>query len=129
MVWKFYDYVDGGVNVMQAWLSTLGSDEKAARAKLHEMVLNQEQVEILKRPTVGKLEDDCEDLYELIFYANGNPYRPIFCIGPGQRELTLLVGATKRRNKEWIPRNACLLARRRKALIGRREHVTPHDHS
>ena len=129
----FCDFVEDGQNVMKAWIASLpGSEQKSAKAKFNKMILAQQQIETLTRQSsIGRLTGECDGFYELIFYAgpNGIPYRPIFCKGPRDGQLTFLVGARKNQDKVFIPRNACAIAQRRWPLIGDPGNVVEHDFS
>jgi hypothetical protein len=55
-------------------------------------------------------------------------YRPLGCHGPGDREITLLIGAIERGGR-FEPQSACAIGFARKAQIHERGRTCEHDFS
>jgi hypothetical protein len=47
-----------------------------------------------------------EGIGEVRIHPRGKEYRFLGCLGPEPDQFTLLIGSTKKSNKEWIPANA-----------------------
>jgi len=113
--WTYFDYVEGnGNNQISAWLHAIPA---GARDMFEALLDSIRPFRTLNRDTgTGKLDGDCDGLYEFIFKFEGVQYRPLFVYGPNNREITILVGATKtsrRRRTIWDPPEACDTAHRR----------------
>jgi hypothetical protein len=118
--WKFLDYVDGkGVNRISEWLLSLPVE---ARVEFEALLDTLKGKERLDRPQTGILEGG---LCEFIFKVHDVQYRPLFCYGPGNREVTILVGATKKNNR-LIPPNVLRTALNRANEITNRNQVVGH---
>lgn len=74
------------------------------------------------------LHGECDGLMELRRQSGNVQYRPIGCYGPGQREVTLLVGATERGGR-FVPPSACETAQERKARLIETGRTCDHDFS
>jgi hypothetical protein len=62
------------------------------------------------------LTGDCHGLVELrVVFANVQ-YRPLAFYGPGEREITFLVGAIEK-GRRFDPPNACQTAKQRRQLV------------
>jgi hypothetical protein len=108
--WTFFDYVDrNGVNKISEWLQSIPI---GARVEFEALLDILRAKEILTRPQTGRLEGKCKGLYEFCFKKLNVQYRPLFCYGPGKREITILIGATKK-NSRFIPPNVCRTALKR----------------
>ena len=112
----FYDYLDQqGHNVIRDWL-----DEARPRVKARFTML----IGLLEatppgqwtRPVVDSLRGDCEGLFEVRANVQRVQYRLLGFHGPGRREVTLVVGASKSNNR-WVPLSIPETARRRKADV------------
>ncbi len=97
--WTFLDYVDkNGVNRISEWLQSLPIQARVEFEVLLDMLRGKS---LLTRPETGKLHGELNGLYEFVFRVSNIQYRPIFCYGPETRarEVTILVGATKKNNR------------------------------
>ena len=59
-------------------------------------------------------------IYELVFESKNIQYRPLGFYGPGEKEFTFLVGATKKGSKrkiQWQPRTAIQIATRLRPIV------------
>lgn len=128
MRWTFLDYVDGdGVNRISEWLRSLPVE---ARVEFEALLDTLKGTERFDRPQVGRLSGKYRELWEFRFkdHVHNVIYRPLFCFGPGTvgKEVTILVGATKKNNR-LIPPNICNTALVRAGEIRRnRRQVTKH---
>lgn len=128
MSWTFLDFVDeNGVNQIKAWADSL---PPRVKAKFNKRVGMLQLLEVLEEPYTTILTGrDCDGLMEVKFQWGGVQYRPLACYGPGHREVTLLIGATKR-GRRFEPGKACAIARQRcEAAHNNRERVQAHDFS
>ena len=57
-----------------------------------------------------------EGIYEIRIRYEQVQYRPLGCLGPNNREFTLLIGALEK-DSEFVPKNAPNIAYNRKELI------------
>src|SRR5262245_44111323 len=114
--WRFYDFCSDGENEILKW-----SDAQGPKLKMRLNALIR-SLETLDRPlaradNVGLLRKSgpChgEHLIELIMTVNRIEYRPIGWLGPEDREITLLIGATEK-DDDFVPRGACVTAKNRK---------------
>jgi len=122
--WTFLDYVNGnGVNKISEWLRSLPIE---ARVEFEALLDTLKAKETFGRPQTGTLRGKCKGLCEFRFKKHKVQYRPLFCYGPGNREVTILVGATKK-DKRFIPPNACKTALNRTGEIeANKEQVVSH---
>ena len=132
MAWQFYDFVDErGANVIQTRLGGLpGSRKPRAKAALTQRLnllaalphLNDEQyTKVLSGP--------CDGLIEIRFRRDGVQYRPLAFYGPERSAITLLI-LVEERNGRFVPRDACAIALKRRALVlADRRFITAHDYS
>lgn len=131
--WTIKDYVDdSGTNLILEWVR--GIPDKKARQRFVTLLRNIENTPppLKREHKVATLSHDCEGLLEIIFEVKKVQYRPIGFYGPGEREITLLVGATKksrgkRNQSEFDPSNACSLGQRRKQEV-LKDHKRAVDH-
>jgi len=97
--WIFLDYVDrNGINRISEWLMSISLE---ARVEFEASLDILRGKSLLTRPQTGKLNNELDGLYEIIFKVSNLQYRPMFCYGPDTtaREITILVGATKKNNR------------------------------
>lgn len=120
--WLFLDFVDSdGENVIHGWLHSL---PKGARLRINTVISFLEATPPpLRAPYVKRLKGPCDGLMELRVTHNNIQYRPLACYGPGEREVTLLIGAEEHGGK-LDPQSACETALSRKRLIHEREEAT-----
>jgi hypothetical protein len=125
-VWRWKDYLDDrGRNVIADWIKDL---PEAAQTKLESRLLilrglerNHWNPQYVK-PLVGY-----SGVLEIRFRSNRIQYRPLFCFGPGRRELTLLVGAIEK-GDEFEPKGAPTTAQSRRGEIqANPNRVTDHE--
>jgi|GEM_PF-3894820 len=57
-------------------------------------------------------DEDCRDIYEIRFKANGIQQRPLGFSGPREGEFTVVLWATHK-GKKWLPREKCRIAKER----------------
>jgi hypothetical protein len=93
-VWTFYDYIEGSRNVISEWLSALPSEVRAdLDARLNTLRAMKPPWEFpLVRPLKGK---PWKGIREVRFKSNNIQYRVLYVDGPGQYEVTLLLGFDK----------------------------------
>ncbi len=123
--WTFRDYLTAdGENPIFVWLSGL---PKAAKVKINARIRYFERLEMLERPQVGHLDGQCDGLMELCIYGPDKvQYRPLCCIGPDDRDVTILVGAIEKGSK-FVPLSACATAQQRKQEIVMRGRTCEHN--
>ena len=111
----FYDYVSArDENVIETWLNEI---PVVAKAEIQVKLLLLRNVHHLTRPDVGFLRGgDCDGLIEIRVKAKNVQYRPLGYYGPGNAQVTLLIGA-KEKGGQLEPRTACVTAQRRKGDI------------
>ena len=131
--WVFCDYVDElGFNAIQDWISGI---PKKARQRMVVQLQYLESTPKLVRPYVALLKHECDGLIEIRFQVAGVQYRPLACYGPGNRTVTLLIGATKKsvgKNNvsTFDPTNACAVGlRRKKIVLIDQNRTVPHDYN
>ncbi len=105
-----------GPNVIDEWL---GDIPAGIRTKFRAIVAHLAGSPDLGRPYFDKLKG-YDNLYEVIVKAQMQ-HRILACLGPGPKEVTLLIGATKSgasRGKpaKWFPKNAREIADARSKL-------------
>ena len=87
-IWSFRDYLNEKQrNVIRSWLDGLGPQ---ARAEINVRLRFIQTLDRLVRPYTGSLG---EGIFEVRIKSGNVQYRPLFCHGPGRRDLTLLIGA------------------------------------
>jgi hypothetical protein len=124
--WTFRDFVvPSGENVIRTWLHSL---PVAARAKIQARIQYLEVTAALEPQYVKALKGNCAGLIELRIVFKGMQYRPVGCHGPGDREITLLIGAIERGGR-FEPHSACSTGLMRKAQIHERGRTCEHDFS
>ena len=70
-----------------------------------------------------------EEVYELRIVFNNVQYRPLGCMGPDDKEFTILVGATEKGKGRFQPPNAPKTAQeRRKIVLEDRRRVHEHEY-
>ena len=107
--WTFFDYVDGnGNNRISDWLRSIPLE---ARVEFEALLDVLKGVTILTRPQTGRLGGNLKGLFEFRIKVKNVQYRPLFCYGPNTkaREITILVGATKKNNR-FIPPGVDIIA-------------------
>ena len=128
--WKFFDYINAnGDNVIANWMEEL---PVRAQAEIDARLRYLAQQTNFKRPHTGEMGGG---LYEICIVQDGIQYRPLFTYGPNRKNVTLLVGATKKQGKsrgkkdvQWSPANALALARMRKLEVDKKTvKVVPHE--
>ncbi len=129
--WKFLDYVDdGGTNEIEAWIEGLQNSE-AVRIRLRGILDNLQDVRGLETSGyVEPLTGNCSGLLAIEFVVRRVRHRPMGFKGPGEGEMTLLVGAVKAGDAEYKPRRACDIAFERQAIVEMdRKRVSDHDYT
>ena len=112
--WYFRDYIDSaGLNVIEQWLHSL---PQSARLEINTRIQYLEVLRRLVRPDTAMLKGECHGLMELRITHNKIRYRPLACYGPGDRQITLLMGAIEKGGR-FEPLSACKTALKRKAEI------------
>ena len=120
----FKDYVTpDGENVVRSWLNDL---PKRARMKIDAAIRRLEVVDQLEMPYVRVLKGVCHGLMELRIESENVQYRPLCCYGPGEKEVTILFGATEKGGK-FVPLSACSIALARKAQLTERGRTCDHQ--
>ena len=74
------------------------------------------QLPLLIRPYAKVLKGKCDGLIELRFEFRNVMYRPLGYY-PGQRRVFTIVMMAREINSDWVPKDACKIARTRKKLI------------
>lgn len=107
----FFDFVSArGENVIEAWLASIPWQ---ARDEINVQLLLLRNVQSLHRPAVGHLQGpECRGLIEIRVTFQRQRYRPLAYFGPGEGQVTLLVGA-KEKGGTFEPKDACAIAWRR----------------
>lgn len=114
--WTFRVFKDAEVDVIEEWLNSLPPNISARFRKiLGHMEITKQWV----RPFFDKLTG-FENLYEILVHSNIQ-HRLLGCYGPGRKEFTLLIGATKAgaskgKPATWNPKNARKIADMRSKL-------------
>lgn len=93
-MWTFYDFVEGGQNVIETWLKGHGSGVRAdLDARLGMLRIMKPPWEFpLTRPMKG---DPWKGLREIRFKSDNVHFRVIYTDGPGRFAITLLFGFDK----------------------------------
>ena len=124
--WAFKDFIDArGENVIRRWLD---QQPQQARNKIQRRIAYLETITMFPEQWVSALSGPCQGLIELrLDGPNKVRYRPIGYYGPARREITLLIGAVEKGN-DFVPREACEIARARKHLVQTEEgHTRDHE--
>lgn len=110
-IWTVFDFMSArSENVIDAWLA--GVPWKA-RDEINVQLNHLRNVRDLRRPDVGRLDrPECQGLIEIRVTSERQRYRPLAYKGPGEGQITLLLGAKEKGNK-LEPKDACAIARRR----------------
>lgn len=123
--WTFRDYVNRrGENEIHSWLDSL---PKRAKVRINTTISRLELMETLGMPHIKKLTGPCDGLLELRVLCENVQYRPLCAHGPGEREVTLLVGAIEKGGR--LPSSACSTALARKQQLGQKGSTCDHDFS
>lgn len=124
-LWTFRDYLTAeGENVISDWLNSL---PKAVKVKINARIRYFERLEELEPPQVRPLKGLCAGLLELRIYGPDKvQYRPLCCLGPGDRDVTILMGAIEKGGK-FVPLSACSTAQQRKSEIAERRRTCEHQ--
>lgn len=110
----FRDYVNArGENEIRSWLDGIPS---RARAKIQARITFLETARELQRPYIASLTGECDGLLEIRAEVGKVQYRPLACHGPGEQQVTLLLGATEKGGK-FVPARACETALERRGII------------
>ena len=92
-LWEFYDFLDGrGLNIIRPWLDGLPPQ---ASAKIDARIVYMRAVPIWPEQYVSALKG-WPELFELRVVSSGVQYRPLCCYGPGNRSVTIVLGATEK---------------------------------
>ena len=131
-LWTYYDFVDDrGNNVIRQWLAGIPPEVAAALDAMLDL-MGGKPPGTWARPYIDALSGT-RYVREFRFKENRIQWRPLYCYGPGQMAVTLLVGASKK-DRAWDPPNAIDLANERSLQINNLRgegvrHVTIHDSS
>jgi hypothetical protein len=121
--WQFLDFVDDrNRNTIRAWLEGIPD---RAELRIEATLRRVRDAPTLQRPEVGSMVGDCKGLLELRVQCERVQYRPLMCYGPGQREVTILLGATEQ-NRKIYPPGSCAQALKLKERIGEAGRTEPH---
>lgn len=125
MLWTWMDYLDRRRrNLVRAWM--LEELSEAARFKLELRMKTLAGIERTEWPRWATPLVGFKGILELKFKHADVPYRPLFCYGPNQRQLTLLFGA-KEIGDAFFPGDAPHRAISRKSEIEKNsEQVKQH---
>lgn len=124
-IWTFMDYLaEDGENPIAIWLNRLSP---AVKAKINARIRYVERLDVLDRPQIGHLKGPCAGLIELRVRGDDKiQYRPLCCLGPGNNQVTILVGAIEKGGK-FVPLSACSTAQQRKTEIARKGRTCEHN--
>jgi hypothetical protein len=123
--WKYKQFInhESGRRDFEKWINNEISP--TAKAFIHEAMDSIEIMEQLDYPAL-KLQG-YKEIWEIKVKADNKQYRPLFCIGQTDKEIWLLIGATKTGSKgrtKWKPSSAPKTAeKRRKYAINDRRHI------
>jgi hypothetical protein len=112
----FRVFKKAGVDVIEEWLNSLPPN---ISARFRKILRHMEITKQWTRPYFDKLTG-FDNLYEILVH-NKIQQRLLGCFGPGRREFTLLIGASKSgaskgKPATWNPKNARKLADMRSKL-------------
>ncbi len=93
-MWTFYDFMDGGQNVIEAWVAGHGASVRAELdARLETLRVMKPPWEFpLSRPMRGA---PWKGLREIRFKSDNVQFRVLYADGPGRFSVTLLFGFDK----------------------------------
>jgi hypothetical protein len=110
-LWRFYDFLDArGVNLVRQWLDEI---PPAAAAKIDARLLFMRAIPIWPEQYVSALHG-YPGLVEPRVVASGVQYRPLAFYGPGERALTIVIGAVE---KGKIPKRILETAYERRRIV------------
>lgn len=127
--WAWYDYVsNSGRNVMNHWLNR--EVPRGARDDVEAQIdVSIDIADALDDLTASArftaLAGQHAGIIEMRFKVSRVLYRPLLCAGPGESDLTLLIGARKQ-NGNWTPHNARNTAVERLGQIHEEGRVIEH---
>ena len=128
-VWTFFDFVEDGENCIAIWINRelAPSEIRNVKKKLNTRLDYMAAIVHWDERFAKMLSGDCDGLFEVRFRIGRTQYRPLGCFGPGDQEVTLLIGA-KEVNGHFRPLSACTTAQHRKALVmSSRRYICPHE--
>jgi hypothetical protein len=109
-------YIEGGRSEIDEWRAMLSP---STRQKLDDFIFHLRRQTAIQYPLKGLTGAD--GIFELVLGLDaGVQQRPLGCVGPGPREFTLLLPATKQERRKktiWDPRAAVTIAERRRAIV------------
>ena len=127
--WLILDFIEprqiGYVNPIRRWID---AQPIKAGTKIDTRI---ELLEVTKdwHPTYCKKLRGYEEVYELRIVFNNVQYRPLGFKGPGEKEFTILVGATEKGKGRFQPPDAPKTAEeRRKIVLSDRRRVHEHEY-
>lgn len=125
---QFRDFLDSsGHNTVHEWISGIPVKAKQKMTSLLQHLENEPNWRADKH--VKALKGGGKGLLELIFSSNRVLYRPLMYRGPGDSQVTILLGATEQGDR-FNPPNAITTAlARRTALEQGRSGTVEHDYS
>ena len=110
-MWRFYDFLDArGVNLIRRWLDEI---PPAAAAKINAPLSFMRAILVWPEQYVSALHG-YPGLVELRVVASGVQYRPLAFYGPGERALTIVMGAVE---KGKIPKRILETAYERRSIV------------
>jgi hypothetical protein len=114
MPWRFKNFVDDrGENAIYAALLAMAIKD---HSRLNAFIRHLEAQSIFDARDVEWLEGECDGLIALCINIRGVQHRPLGYLGPGPRELTLLLRCTEKNNR-YKPPSYCGIGQRRRALV------------
>lgn len=124
MEWTFRQYVSSrGVEEVTTWYDAQSAKTQAAFDQ-RLRALAQMQIHEWNDPYSKRLKGEGSGLVEIRFFADRIQHRPIGFFGPSRGEFTILICAAEQ-GDEFIPRDACAIAQRRKREVFRDARSRP----
>jgi hypothetical protein len=114
--WRFFEAMDATDSFLTLDIAKLPKPSDV-KAQLDVVLPKIAQLPQLKPPHAKVLKGKCKDLIELRFEYQNVAYRPLGYYMTAQRRTFVIVMLAREKNWDWVPKDACKIARSRKRLV------------